>query len=126
MSRPGLPLFWDGYPIDWGRHWRSFRTSLSFHVDDFLACHECGSLTPTLHKVGVFFSKGKRLRHSPLGRHKARPRRLFASRCPDCLHTTVLDWRGQGWTLGPEDYGDRGSRAPEVPETAQVEQAALF
>jgi len=123
VSRPDLPPFWDGAPVEWSE-WSAGGTSLAWHIPaDQLACPECGAVE----EPAVCF--GKRPPESPTvmstrtkttrsGRKYAVPheikawgvRDLIAARCRHCNHDVVTDLRtDERWDLDESDYTAEGS-----------------
>lgn len=109
-----LPDMWDWEPVKWSP-WRDDLingSSFQFHAPlEALACNQCG----VLGKQHVCF--GKRPIRRDLG--ETYPiRSLFAFRCADCGHDTVIDQRTEeSWDLDDTDYGIAGSARPEYAHT---------
>jgi hypothetical protein len=123
-----MPPSWDGRAVTWD----PFVAASPMFIcppPPMYACEQCGSIEPRLVTTGlvgpapgatfesVRVRTGRRGR--PISVSATVPawatRDLTASRCPDCLHTSVYDLRtDEHWDLGPEDYTDAGSVAPVV------------
>lgn len=96
-----LPPKWDGIPIHWHRD-TPWTSTASIHIcgrrkkpPESLPCPSCGR------------SRADELMLS--GHLEDLHRRLTLFRCLGCGADQVLDWEGNVWDLGPEDYEDTGS-----------------
>lgn len=100
LSRP-LPAMWDGQEVEW-EDWEMDGTTLRGHLpDEQRACDGCGDVGGRLN-----YCRG----HLLDGDCNVSPGpRLYAFRCQSCGHDDVLEWGGESWCLGPEDYGPNGS-----------------
>lgn len=96
-----LPPMWDGHPVTW-TGWQIMNITICPPPKPE-CCQVCGSLAPRVINHGRYFRLDRRTGRE---QHPA----LTAYRCPDCKTDQVCDWRGVWWDLGPEDYGDDGSR----------------
>lgn len=98
VAKP-LPAKWDGIPVDWhlDHPWRPLGRALCSRGinPEPETCATCGrARTEELFKWGHLHGL---------------ERRLIVRRCPGCGADEVMDWEGNYWDLGPEDYGDDGS-----------------
>ena len=103
-----LPPRWDGCTIEW-EGWQPDYSTLRFHSKQ--VCAHCGSSARPITNVGrvrVDAPKGVRVLYKVRGYQRGR---LYAFRCPDCLHDVVVDLKGDSWDLEESDYEDSGSWA---------------
>lgn len=128
VSRPDLPPFWDGEPVEWSE-WSSLRTTLPLHLPaDSFACDQCGAVDESLFCFGkrppveatVTTTRAKTTRsgheYSVVCEVPSWPvRDLFAARCRHCGHDVVTDLRtDERWDLDESDYTADGSRPADT------------
>lgn len=104
-----LPPMWDGKKVTWSDDWEVYDLHVCPPPKDKRTC-TCGSTKPMLRKQGEVgpYKSAHRAKYNEL---RTRPlwRSLTVFRCSECELDTVLDFNGDFWELGLEDYGDQGS-----------------
>lgn len=122
-TRPDLPPFWDGVPVEWSE-WSQARSTLILHAPpETLACDQCG----TVDEVMINFGKRPpekptftttRTKTTKSGHKYGVPaevkswpvRDIYAARCRHCGHDRVTDLRtDEVWDLDESDYAPEGS-----------------